>query len=102
MAKQTLTFVVLPNGPAAAGKLRVSVYLTPRLSGAAKLQSFPDVLHWTERIKAHGLKFTFASGPQSATAAVDRSVLRPDIWEAIFRPSTFVEKYRVPRYDRRL
>jgi hypothetical protein len=102
MAKQTLTFVVLPNGPAAGGKLRVSVYLTPRLSGASKLQSFPDVLHWTERIKTDGLKFTFTSGPQSATAAVDRSVLRPDIWEAIFRPSTFVEKYRVPRYDRRL
>lgn len=102
MAKQTLTFVALPNGTTGSGHLRLSVYLTPRLSGSAKLQSFPDFLNWTQLIKSHGLKFKLISGANTATVPVDRSPLRPDLWSTIFKADTFVEKYRVPQLDQRL
>ena len=102
MAKQTLSFVALPDGRAAGGQLRLSVYVTPRLEGASTLKEFPDLLHWTSQIESHGLKFTLASGGKTATAKVNKAVLRPDIWNAIFQPSTFVEKFAVPAYDKRL
>ena len=69
MAKQTLSFTVLPNGFGSGGKLRLSVYVTPRLSGASTLNDFPDLLQWTSRIESHGLKFTIKSGGKIATAA---------------------------------
>ena len=102
MARQTLTFVVLPNGSAAGGKLRLSVYMTPRLEGAATLKGFPDLLHWAALVESHGLRFRFASGSKSATVGVDQAVLRPDLWDTIFEPSTYVEKFKVPNLDRHL
>jgi hypothetical protein len=102
MAKQTLTFVALPNGLTANNKLRLSIYLTPRLDEGATLGVFPDMLKWTDLVAHHGLQFELASETRTATVSVDRSVLRPDIWAAIFAPSNFVEKYSIPSYDKRL
>lgn len=102
MANQIFTFVALPNGLISAGKLRVSVYLTPRLEGATQLKTFPDMLYWAARIKKYGMQFTLASGTNTATVAVDKSVLRPDVWNTIFKSDTFVEKYQIPAFDKRL
>ena len=102
MARQTLTFVVLPNGRAAGHKLRLSIYMTPRLEGAATLQGFPDFLHWTAQVQQHGLKFTLASGAKTAVIGVDNTVLRPDLWDAIFQSTTYVEKFVVPDLDQHL
>ncbi|MGA8938581.1 MAG: hypothetical protein WB439_05385 [Acidobacteriaceae bacterium] len=102
MANQILTFVALPNGLTAKGKLRVSVYLTPRLQGAATLDKFPDMLYWAARIKKRGMKLTLASGANTATVAVNPAVLRPDVWNSIFKAKTFVEKYQVPPLDKNL
>ena len=35
MARQILTFVVLPNGDSGKGSLNVSIFLTPRLQNGA-------------------------------------------------------------------
>jgi hypothetical protein len=102
MAKQTLTFVLLPNGLAPQNKLRLSIYLTPRLDEGATLGAFPDMLHWTSLVAKHGLQFELASENRTATVSVDRSVLRPDIWSAIFAASNYVEKYSIPAYDKRI
>lgn len=96
MASQTFIFVALPNGLDVKGNLKLSVYLTPRLDDGATLAAFPDMLAWPQLIQSHGLKFQISSGAKNATVAVDTSVLRPDIWQTIFAPDTFVEAYQFP------
>jgi hypothetical protein len=102
MASQTLMFVVLPNGRAAGGRLRLSLLFTPRLDGGATLASFPDILAWTTLAHDHGLAFTIACGSKTATAKASASPLRADLWNAIFAASTFVEAYKIPAFDRDL
>src|SRR5215467_5714410 len=102
MAKQTLIFVVLPNGLTANNKLRASLYLTPRLEQGATLAAFPDILHWTALVHKHGLKFEVSSGGKKVTVSANQAILRPDIWQAIFTSKTFVEAYNVPDFQSRL
>jgi hypothetical protein len=102
MANQMLTVVVLPAGLNVDGTLRANIYLTPRLSGATLLSSFPDWLNWPNLIQQHGLTFELRCGAGTATMAADRSVLRPDIWREIFTPRTLVDDYPQPDFDQRL
>jgi hypothetical protein len=102
MARQTLIFTLLPNGRTAHGTLRLSVYLAPRLEAGAVLADFPDMLDWPERIHQSGLTFRLACGGRTATASANRAVLRPDVWQAIFTRTTYVEPVTIPDYDRRL
>jgi hypothetical protein len=102
MGKQTVMFVVLPNGVSPEGNLHLSVFMSPRLEGNTTLAGFPDFLHWAGLVKNHGLKFKLASGAQTATVSVDQSVLRPDIWGDIFTPQITVEAYRLPDLEKRL
>ncbi|HEV2578995.1 MAG TPA: hypothetical protein VGU25_17450 [Acidobacteriaceae bacterium] len=99
MASQTFIFVALPNGQAKNGNLKLSVYLTPRLDDGATLAAFPDMLTWPQSIKSHGLKFQISCGANKATVSADKAVLRPDIWQTIFTPDTFVEPYQFPTYS---
>jgi hypothetical protein len=96
MASQTLTFVVLPRQPVAGGKLALSVLLTPRLAGAASLVSFPDFLNWPQQLLDHGVRFTFNGGGTDATVPIPVSQLRPDIWQRLFTPQTYVDTHAVP------
>lgn len=102
MADQTLTAVVLPAGLAAGGNLRANIYLSPRLSGATELTSFPDWLAWPELIRQHGLEFELKCGANTATVAVERGLLRPDVWREIFPVHTIVSEYPQPDFDQRL
>ncbi len=102
MASQTLIFAALPNGLGAKGTLKLSLYLTPRLDSGATLADFPDILNWPQQIVARGLKFQITCGAKNVTVAADTSVLRPDIWEAIFTPTTFVEAYAFTDYTKQL
>lgn len=99
MASQTFIFVALPNGLGAGNKLKLSLYLTPRLTGGATLADFPDILNWTQSIQAHGLQFQLACGTRKATVAADKTPLRPDVWQALFGPDTFVEPYQFPDFS---
>jgi hypothetical protein len=98
MASQTFIFVALPNGLGANNKLKLSLYLTPRLDKGATLAAFPDMLSWPQSIQEHGLKFQIACGANNVTVSADTNVLRPDIWQTIFAPDTFVEAYKFPNY----
>ena len=90
---QTILFTVMPRGvnidPA---RPPVSVFVSPRLTGAAKLGAFPDWLDWTGRLKMNGMKITFASGANTVTADIDTAVLQPALWREIFDKSTLVDE----------
>jgi hypothetical protein len=90
MPSQTLVITAVPNGVTAQKKLRVSLYLSPRLAGGATLSDFKDFLDWPGKIQKNGLKFTLACGAKTATAAANLPVLRPDVWQSIFTPQTHV------------
>jgi hypothetical protein len=102
MAKQNLIFVLLPNGITTKNQLRLSIYLTPRLDQGATLAAFPDILNWTSLVHKNGLKFQISSGGKNVTVSVNQTVLRPDIWQAIFSSSAFVEAYKVPAFQNRV
>jgi hypothetical protein len=100
---QTILFTVMPRGvnidPA---RLPVSVLVSPRLTGAAKLGAFPDWLDWTGRLKTNGMKITFASGANTVTADIDTAVLQPALWREIFDESTLVDEYTFDDFSERL
>jgi hypothetical protein len=102
MASQTLVFTAIPNGLTSQKKLRVSLYLTPRLDGGATLSEFKDFLDWPGKIQKNGLQFTLACGANTATVAAARAVLRPDVWQSIFTPTTYVAPYPVSAFTNQL
>ena len=102
MPTQALVFVVIPNGLTSANKLGLSIYLTPRLDAGATLADFPDFLNWPGLIQSKGLSFVLASGAQTATVAVDKNALRPDLWKDIFNSSTYVAPVETASFTNRL
>ncbi len=89
----------LPRGiHLGGGKLPVSVLVSPRLMGGSKLGEFPDWLNWTALLKKRGLQLTLRSGTHEVTVPVDTKVLRPELWEAIFKEDTLVRSYQYPDY----
>ncbi|HZY51005.1 MAG TPA: hypothetical protein VFE64_14640 [Devosia sp.] len=101
--QQTILFTAMPRGitidPA---RLPVSVLVSPRLSGSAKLGSFPDWLDWTGQVKSKGMKITFATGPKTYVADVDTGPLQPTLWNSIFDQSTLVDEYTFDDFSQRL
>ena len=69
MPSQTLIFATLPNGPGEKKKLRLSLYLTPRLEGGATLAAFPDILNWTRLVHRHGVKVQITCGAGAGTGS---------------------------------
>src|SRR5271154_2914596 len=99
MARQILTFVVLPNGDSGKGSLNVSIFLTPRLQNGATLAEFPDFLNWTRQLQENGLTFELTCAGNVTSVPIQTAVLRPDIWESIFHPTTPVAPYKIPAFD---
>ena len=84
MASQQILFTVMPRGMTqGGGPLPVSVYVSPRLAGAERLDAFPDWRHWTSIVQ-HGFQLTFHCGGRELSLPVAGGVLRPDLWEAMF------------------
>ncbi|HLY43003.1 MAG TPA: hypothetical protein VKR52_17445 [Terracidiphilus sp.] len=102
MASQTLVFIVLPNGITARNTLGLSLYLTPRLENGATLSQFPDFLNWPGLIQKSGLSFTLTCGSKTTTVTADATLLRPDIWQSIFTPQTYVAPYTTSGFQNRL
>jgi hypothetical protein len=102
MPTQALVFIAIPNGLTSANKLGLSIYLTPRLDAGATLADFPDFLNWPGLIQNKGLSFVLASGTQTATVAVNKNVLRPDLWKDIFTSSTYVAPVETASFTNRL
>lgn len=102
MIQQSIQFTIMPraltlNPP----NPPVSVFVSPRLSGATKLASFPDWLKWTQRLKERGLKLVLRCGAKKLTVSIDTKPLRPDLWAEMFHEDTFVRPYAFPEYTDR-
>ena len=102
MGSQVLVFTAVPNGVTPSKTLRVSLYLTPRLDKGATLSDFKDFLDWPGNIQKHGLKFTLACGTKTATVAANRAVLRSDVWQSIFSPTTYVAPFPASEFTNQL
>jgi hypothetical protein len=102
MPQQTILFTVMPRGLSVNTKtLPVSVLVSPRLMGASNLGSFPDWLDWTQQLKDNGLSITFRSGTHTHTMPIERTVLHPELWQAMFNRDTYVRTHTFNDYTRR-
>lgn len=89
MAKQTVTWTVLPNG-VSNGRLHLSIFVTPRLEvepgDEAKLVTFPDWHDWP----AHAVTFDVIVGDQRLAARTETrsgQTPRSDLWRKLFVPA---------------
>ena len=102
MANQSLLFTVLPRAVAVNNPtLPVSVFVSPRLSGADRLGAFPDWLDWTGQCAAKGLRLNLRCGTNTDAFEIDRTILRPDLWRAMFNRETYVNSHQFDNYTDR-
>ena len=100
--EQTVLFTVLPRGISIdRDPLPVSVFVSPRLMGADTLGAFPDWLAWTSRLVETDGGLTIRSEGQTVTRPIDRDVLRPELWEALFHEDTLVRSFEPDDYGER-
>ena len=103
MEKQTIIFTALPNGRAADGSLRFSVFISPRLwsddpsVAKLKLLAFDDFRDWTNRVSAATWKVAFDGGP-TLNATVTSGAPRTELWSALFKDDTDVFPFRFDDY----
>ncbi|MBV8276901.1 MAG: hypothetical protein JO170_16810 [Verrucomicrobia bacterium] len=103
MPSEIISVVTIPNGFTAKNQaLRVSLYVAPRLSGAATLASFPDFLNWPGTLKSAGLQVTLECAGNQTTVTADTSVLDEKLWTAVFNRETYVDKFQPFDYSNRL
>jgi len=113
MADQTVVWTALPNGATGDGasrRLRLSVFVSPRLTSAEPqptLASFADFLVWPHRLAAGQVAFSVqtraapGSPPRPLVlATVVSPPPDPDLWQAVFGPSTPVESHRADQVSR--
>lgn len=101
-ASQSLLFTVIPRGVTLNPQtMPVSVLVSPRLVGADNLGAFPDWVNWTARLREQSLRIVFACNGQQHTAEIDRTVLRPELWQALFNAETFVRSHTFDDYSDR-
>src|SRR5215831_12341273 len=81
--------------------IKVSVLVSPRLSGDDHLGGYGDWLNWTQRRLDTGLTLTFECGGTMLDVDADTSGLRPDLWRALFNSRTLVNPYEFDDYSDR-
>ncbi|MFL6100303.1 MAG: hypothetical protein ACJ71T_10150 [Actinomycetales bacterium] len=79
--------------------IRVSIVISPRLSGEDRLGPYDEWLHWTARRQGLGLSVTFECAGHTLTVAPDTSQLRPTRWDALFDEDTYVRPYQFDDYS---
>jgi hypothetical protein len=103
---QTITWTALPNGYTANGKLKLSVFVAPRLTTNPAVETtldaggFKDFSDWPTTLQP-GISFTVSfssgqtiSGPNVTRVGTPLSGLRGDLWRALFPPATVVRPFR--------
>ena len=100
--EQLIIFTAVPQNLAFdPASIKVSVLVSPRLSGDDHLGPYADWLSWTQRRVDDGLTLTFECGGESLAVDVDTSGLRPDLWGALFDEQTLVNPYEFDDYSDR-
>ncbi len=107
-AAHTIVFTIMARGISVdSDPMPVSVFVAPRLTGGKKLGEFPDWLGWTRLLRDKGLLLKIqshdaANGNLKTTSVkIDRSVLQPELWEALFREDTLVRSHTFDDYSGR-
>lgn len=102
MSNQTILLTVIPRAVSVVtDTLPVSVFVSPRLTGAPALNAYPDWLEWTKRLQEHGFRFTVDANGHTMDAHIDPRPLRPDLWKALFSAQTLVDDYVFSDYSGR-
>ena len=100
--EQTILFTIIPRGISVnSATLPVSVVVSPRLVGESKLGAFPDWLEWTRRLKENGMVLVASCAGQTVDARIDTGILRPDLWEQLFKQDTLVRSHQFNDYSQR-
>lgn len=114
MKKQEVMWTALPKGvigPDEEGtkRLRLSVFVSPRLQtneGLPRpiLSQFPDFLDWPATVEGMEFSVQFAGRPPvAATRVLPPNDPSPSqLWQAIFKSSTYVEPYEFPDLSQRI
>jgi hypothetical protein len=101
MASQQILFIVTPRSITLnADPLPVSVYVTPRLTGADRLEAFPDWLNWTTFLK-EGFSLKFRCDGRELTRSINTQPLQPKLWKGLFKGDTFVRSHSFDDYSAR-
>ncbi|MGZ8802416.1 MAG: hypothetical protein ACXWZL_07365, partial [Mycobacterium sp.] len=79
--------------------IRVSVVISPRLSGEERLGPYAEWLRWTARRQTRGLTLTFECAGHTLVVIPDTSQLRPTRWDALFDEDTYVRPYQFDDYS---
>ncbi|MEU2791348.1 hypothetical protein [Streptomyces sp. NPDC007100] len=97
---ETIRWTVLPDGPAADGRLRLTVLVSPRLTGGSRLDDFHGFEDWprTLRTYAPALQVEFlapgATGPGVVVPTTAQTGRFPPadspLWTELFKPDTVV------------
>lgn len=105
--KQTIMWTALPNGVTSGGdKLKLSVFVSPRLETAEglprpQLSQFPDFLSWSAKVQGIQFAVQFEGGAAIQAARVGPA-LEPDLWAALFKPTTYTQPYQADDYSNHL
>ena len=92
--RQTILFTVMPRGISLnSATSPVSVFVSPRLDGADNLGAFPDWLGWTRHLRDDGLDLELHCGANTQVFPINVAGLRPDLWEQLFNPRTYVRSH---------
>lgn len=90
-----LLFSVVPlDGIYRDGTVKLSVVVSPRLSGGDRLGDYPgSMLQWTRMVRQQGLIFELQAGSKKTRIQIDPAPLQPDLWAALFTEASPVNAY---------
>src|SRR6478672_6294216 len=98
-AEQTLIFTVMPRAVTLDGPtLPVSVFMSVRLRGASRLAAFPDLRHWTRRLRTDGFSIELQCAGKTHRARV-APLSEPDLWDKLFKDDTLVKSHTFDDYS---
>lgn len=100
--KQTIVWTMLPNGVAESGRLRVSVFISPRLESDASyptLADFENFAAWPATVS--NLEFRCAIDGSAAETEVVGDAPDVELWDRLFPPSTFVRPFQLEDHSNR-
>ena len=98
MKRQTIIWTALPNGLTKDGKLKLSIFISPRLETKSGddtfLGEFQDFLQWPAKKIEFTIKFQLGAivkdlNPDKPLAT--DPLPEQKVWEAIFKTSTLVQ-----------
>ncbi|MEA2355882.1 MAG: hypothetical protein QOD61_2011 [Solirubrobacteraceae bacterium] len=100
--RQTILFTVMPRAMTVnPDPMPVSVFVSPRLEGAATLGAFADWVRWTERLRDGGLELELRCAGRTLGVPIDPGPLRPELWAQLFDDETLVRSHTFDDYSDR-